>query len=237
LLLCWPTHPVSIPRRDGLPLSPPSAGQSSPWRGLLCSDLQAPPSTRLRSDHMACPSSPHPRPLDPVRGLRVSRLEPVDRPVECSEKLIACRYPWGTQRYSHAPQPSRVAGSRRTAQPAVLFGLFRLRPGQPPGSMRTALSSSGTQTGSTWLCTRSGRSSRRRRSGMPASGPQSQLTCARCWNAWRLMASPSRNGTMNRPTWRSSAWTRTATGSRCTGNHRAASDAESAAGPSNGESL
>ena len=38
-------------------------------------------------------------------------------------------------------------------------------------------------------------------------------------------------------TWRSSAWTRTATGSRCTGNHRAASDAESAAGPSNGESL
>src|SRR6266851_1196798 len=42
------------------------------------------------------------------------------------------------------------------------------------------------------------------------------------------MASPLWNGTMKQPAWRSNALTRTATGSRCTGSHRAPDDAKSA---------
>src|SRR5262249_40235100 len=48
------------------------------------------------------------------------------------------------------------------------------------------------------------------------------------------MASPLRNGKMKRPTWRSSALTRTATGSRCTGRRCAPGNADSVAGPWNG---
>jgi hypothetical protein len=54
-------------------------------------------------------------------------------------------------------------------------------------------------------------------------------TWARCWTAWKLTASPSWNGMMNRPTRRSSASTQTATGSKCTGSRLSQGNADSPA--------